>query len=172
MRAILPEPSEHPFVDTGVLFDFLVWRFCKETETSFPGCLPDNSAMIDCMKALHWYFDRHKPIHTSPHVIAEIHGLVKARAKWKEPRVSTFWQFAQEELARFRLEEHLVELAKMNREDLGAFGPTDVSVLELAVQEGRTVILEDGALSRRLTQEQIRVLTRWDVLMVWNESTA
>ena len=60
----------------------------------------------------------------------------------------------------------------MNREDLGTFGPTDVSILEIAFQEGHTVIAEDGALSRRLTQEQIRVLTRWDIFKVWQESSA
>ena len=172
MRPSLTDPPEHPIVDTGVLFDFLLWRFCDETRTPLPGCFPDYSAMTDCMQALHWYFDKHKPIHTSPHVIAEIHGLVKSRAQWKGRRVSTFWQFSQEELARFRLEEHLVELARMNREDLGTFGPTDASILEIAVEEGRAVIADDDALRRRLTQEQIRVLNRWDILKVWQESTA
>lgn len=172
MRPILTEPPEHPIVDTTVLFDFLLWRFCAETRTPLPGCFPDYSAMTDCMRAVQWYFEKHKPIHTSPHVIAEIHGLVKSRAQWKGRRVSTFWQFAQEELARFRIEEHLVELAGMNREDLATFGPTDVSILEIAVEEGRAVIADDGALRRRLTQEQIRVLNRWDILKVWQESTA
>ncbi len=172
MRPALPEPPEHPIVDTTVLFDFLLLRFCFETKTLLPGCIPDNSTMTDSMEALRWYFGKHKPIHTSPHIIAEIHGLLKARAKWKEPRVSTFWKFAQEELARFQLEEHLVELAGMNREDLGAYGPSDVSIVEIAVREGYNVIAEDGALNRRLAQEQIRVLTRWDILKVWQESSA
>jgi rRNA-processing protein FCF1 len=119
------------------------------------------------MQALNWFLDRYKPIYTSPHVIAEINGLLKARAKWKEPRLSAFWQFAQEELIKLVLKEHLIELVTMNREDLGEFGPTDDSILELAARTGRAVITEDGALGGRLKRGQIRVLNRWEIFAHW-----
>jgi hypothetical protein len=66
------------------------------------------------MQALYWYLDKAKPIHTSPHVIAEIHGLLQARADWHGPRLSAFWRFAQGELTRLMLDEHLIKLVKMH----------------------------------------------------------
>jgi hypothetical protein len=74
----------NPVIDSNVLLDFLLWRFCVESRTPFPACISDTSAENDTMRALDWYLDKAKPIHTSPHVIAEIHGLVKARAQRSE----------------------------------------------------------------------------------------
>jgi rRNA-processing protein FCF1 len=169
MAALPPELPPGPVVDTNILFDFLLWRFCMDAGTRLPTCLDDTFAAETSRRALQWYFEGANPIHTSPHVIAEIHGLIKARAGWREPRVSEFWQYAQAELVRLRLSEHLVELVNMNREDLGKFGPTDDSILELATHTGRVVITEDGALRGRLTEGEIRVLSRWEIFAHWQE---
>jgi rRNA-processing protein FCF1 len=157
----------NPVIDSNVLLDFLAWRFCVETKTPFPERMPDTSAENDTMRALDWYLDKAKPIHTSPHVIAEIHGLVQARFGWHGLRLSAFWRFAQEELTRLMLDEHLIKLVKMRPEDLAEFGPTDDSILELAAQTGGAVVTGEGDLRGRLTKDQIRVLDRYEILAVW-----
>lgn len=172
MPYTLHELPKHPLIDTTVLFDFLLWRFCVDSKTPFPECISDNFSKESVRRALHWYLDSAKPIHTSPHVIAEIHGLVQARADWHGSRLSAFWRFAQEELARLSLDEHLVKLVEMNREYLGTFGPTDDSILELATQTGRAVVTEDHPLRGRLTQEQIRALDCHEILALWQEWNA
>ena len=162
----------NPVIDSNVLLDFLLWRFCVETRTPLPACISDTATGNDTMRALDWYLDKAKPIHTSPHVIAEIHGLVKARAHWHGPRLSAFWRFAQEELTRLMLDEHLIKLVKMHPQDLAQFGPTDDSILEVAAQTGRAVVTGEGDLRGRLTKDQIRVLDRYEILALWQGRNA
>jgi len=56
----------NPVIDSNVLFDFLLWRFCVETETRFPGCISDTPAENDTMRALYWYLDEAKPSQFTP----------------------------------------------------------------------------------------------------------
>lgn len=163
------ELPRNPVIDTNVLFDFLLRRFCVETRTPFPGCISDSPAEEDKMRALDSYLRQAKPILTSPHVIAEIHGLVQARAHWRGPRLSAFWQFAQDELNRLMLDEHLIKLVNMPPEDLAALGPTDDSILELGAQKDAAVVTEDRRLRGRLTEKQIRVLDPYEILAHWQE---
>jgi len=172
MPSLLIDLPINPVIDSNVLFDFLAWRFCVETGTQFPERLPSTALAIDSMRALAWYLDKAKPIHTSPHVIAELHGLVQRRFGWHGRRLSDFWRFAQEELTRFMLEEHLIKLVKMHRQDLVEFGPTDNSILEVAVQTGGTVVTDEGDLRGRLTKDQIQVLSRYEILAHWQDRNA
>jgi rRNA-processing protein FCF1 len=172
MPSALLELPRNPVIDSNVLFDFLVWRFCIATKIRFPTCFNDNSAATDMIRALQWYFDRAKPIRTSPHVIAEIHGLAKARAEWAGPRLSEFWRFAHGELNRLSLDEHLVKLVKMRLDILEEFGPIDDSIFELATMTSAAVVTEDGRLRGRLSKEQIRVFRRDEIFAIWQEHTA
>jgi rRNA-processing protein FCF1 len=172
MPSLLIDLPINPVIDSNVLFDFLLWRYCVKIRTPFPGCLSDTSAGNDTMRALDWYLDKAKPIHTSPHVIAEINGLLQARADWHGPRLSAFWRFAQEELTRLMLDEHLIKLVKMHPQDLVEFGPTDDSILEVAVQTGRAVVTGERDLRERLTKDQIRVLDRYEILALWQDRNA
>jgi len=166
------EIFRNPVIDTSVLFDFLVWRFCVETKTAFPGCISDSAAEKDTLRALHWYLDQVKPILTSPHVIAEIHGLVQSRAGWRGARLSDFWLIAQEELRRLSLDERSIKLVNMNSENLAAFGPTDDSILQIAVQKHGTVVTGDHGLRGRLKEKQIGILDRYEILALWQEHNA
>jgi rRNA-processing protein FCF1 len=172
MPSLLIDLPINPVIDSNVLFDFLLWRYCVKTRTPFPGCLSDTSAENDTLRALDWYLDKAKPIHTSPHVIAEINGLLQARADWHGPRLSAFWRFAQEDLTRLMLDEHLIKLVKMHPQDLVEFGPTDDSILEVAVQTGRAVVTGESDLRGRLTKDQIRVLDRYEILALWQDRNA
>jgi len=167
MASLPSELPPSPVVDTNILFDFLLWRFCSDAHIRLPECLDDTAVADDSRRAPHWYLKGAKPVHASPHVIAEIHGLMKARAKWHGPRVSEFWLYAQTELARLKLAEHLIELVNMNSDDLARFGPTDDSILELSARTGRAVITDDGALRERLTRGEIPVLSRWEIVAHW-----
>jgi rRNA-processing protein FCF1 len=173
MPSAITELSE-PLVDTNVMFDFLLWRFCIANQTPLPGCISDYFSTEVSRKALLWYLDEAKPIHTSPHVIAEINGLVRGKTGWRkdQTRLSKFWRFAKEELARLQLSEHLLEVAEMNGDDLGAFGPTDCAILQLAIPMDGVVVTEDGDLRRRILKEGIRVLSCKDILDLWQKSNA
>jgi rRNA-processing protein FCF1 len=70
------------------------------------------------------------------------------------------------------LEEHLIKLVKMHRQDLVEFGPTDNSILEVAVQTGGTVVTDEGDLRGRLTKDQIQVLSRYEILAHWQDRNA
>lgn len=69
MPSLLIDLPINPVIDSNVLLDFLLWRFCVKTRTPSPGCLSDTAAENDTMRALDWYLDQAKPIHTSPHVM-------------------------------------------------------------------------------------------------------
>jgi rRNA-processing protein FCF1 len=169
MPSAISEPPVNPVVDTNVLFDFLLWRFCADTKTPTPSCLSDYFSAEITRNALQWYLDKAKPIHTLPHVIAEINGLVKGKTGWRKDRarLSEFWRFSQKEMAGLLLDEHLVRVAEMNGDDLGAFGPTDCAILELAKRTGRAVVTEDRDLRGRLTQDQIEALNCSEILALW-----
>jgi rRNA-processing protein FCF1 len=169
MLCTLSELPKNPLVDTNVLFEFLVWRFCLDAEIPIPGNASRYLSTDDLKGALHWYFDKAKPIQTSPHVIAEIHGLVQSRAGWRGPRLSAFWRFAQEELARLRLEEDLVKVVKMDGPSLQSFGSADTSILELAARTRGVVVTEEGDLSGRLMRQEIKVLSCYGILALWQE---
>ena len=70
------------------------------------------------------------------------------------------------------LDEHLIKLVKMHPQDLAEFGPTDESILEVAVQTGRAVVSGERDLRGRLTKDQIRVLNRYDILALWQDRNA
>lgn len=171
-------PPKSPIVDTNLLFEFLVWRFFEQIkgagESSTPGKrfvfqhLPDSRTR----EAFLWYVSSVEPIETSPHVIAEIHGLARSRARdyLKPPRLGTFWKFVKEELAQLRLEERFVPLEEMDTGHLQSVGPTDTSLLQRAAQSGRTLLTEDGELRGRCVAQGIKVLTCSEVLAHWQES--
>jgi rRNA-processing protein FCF1 len=154
------------------MFDFLLWQFCMANQTPLPGCISNYFSLEVSRKALQWYLDEAKPIHTSPHVIAEINGLVRGKTGWRKDRtrLSEFWRFAKEGLARLQLSEHLVEVADMNGDDLEAFSPTDCAILQLAIPRDGVVVTEDGALRDRLKREQIQVLGCSEILALWQKS--
>ena len=66
----------------------------------------------------------------------------------------------------------MIKLVEMRPEDLAEFGPTDDSILEVAAQTGRAVVTGDRELGGRLTQEQIRVIDRYEILAHWQKQVA
>ncbi len=159
-----------PLVDTSLLFPFLVWRFSEieGIRLDTPLLAPITSDHL--RKALLWYLDIGKPIQTSPHVIAEIHGLLKSRARWKGARLESFWEFAKGELSRLGLQEMIVTVAEMELKTLRALGPTDAAILALGKRAGTVVLAEDGPLRAECARQEISVLSCSAVFAEWQKS--
>jgi tetrahydromethanopterin S-methyltransferase subunit H len=162
-------------IDTSLLFPFLIWQFSQFAHISVDHSVLAPITSVHLQEALRWYLDFAKPIRTSPHVIAEIHGLVKSRAKWKGARVGDFWRFAHDKLSSLGLQEELVRVEDMEVEALAEFGPTDASILTLAnltlAKKRRTVVLtEDPHLRGKCALQEISVLSCWDVLAEWQKN--
>jgi rRNA-processing protein FCF1 len=172
MRSSFSPLPKSPLVDTNLLFDYLVWRFW--TQASPPGAepMPRRLSTPDLKEAFRWYFDLAKPIQTSPHVIAEIQGLAKSRLGWYGEKLASFWRFAQRELARLRLQEDLIRIVEMDTDDLPTFGPTDTSLLALAARFDGLVLTDDGDLTRRCDEKQIRVWGSSEILAEWQTRVA
>jgi len=169
--------AKTPIIDTNLLFEFLVWRFFEE--------IPEDEAVSASTRpfsfqylssdelrvAFQWYVSRAKPIETSPHVIAEIHGLaLGSKAHLRAPRLAAFWSFAKEELAQLGMEEHFVRVAEMDTNHVQVVGPTDTSLLQRAQQSGRTLLTGDRELRGRCIEHRVKVIDCWDVLACWQES--
>jgi rRNA-processing protein FCF1 len=162
-----------PVVDTNILFDFLVWRFHTETHT---GIHPSLSGHLSSkpLDGLKWFLDAAKPIQTTFHVVAELHGLTKKKTQkkpeWTSLTRGSFWRFVREELTQIQLAEHPVRITDMNPEDLAQLGPTDASILALAMRLDAVVLTEDGPLGERCTAREIRVLNYDEVLGLWKQN--
>jgi len=160
-----------PLVYTDVLFGFVLWQFSiKFPEIQFKRSAlgPLQSGLLG--KPLLWYFKLAKPLQTSPHVIAEIHGWAMSRAHLYRPALGYFWSLAHEELIRFGLEEELIRFAEMKLETLRSFGPTETAILALAKRPGGVVLTEDGRLRGECAHQEISVLSCSDVLAEWQEN--
>ncbi|HME00200.1 MAG TPA: hypothetical protein VKM93_23070 [Terriglobia bacterium] len=155
-RTYSPLPQS-PIVDTNILFDHLVWRFHTETRTALHLSLLQYLAAMP-LDVLRRYLDAAMPIQTSFHVVAELYGLTKKKPDWSGPTRESFWRFAREELLGIELREHGVPIEEMNPEDLALLGPTDASILVLAVKLEASVLTIDGSLRGRCVRRGIEVL--------------
>jgi rRNA-processing protein FCF1 len=60
---------------------------------------------------------------------------------------------------------------EMDTEELAQLGPTDASILVLAIRLNAVVLTEDGPLKDRCTEREIRVLNYDGVSRLWMQST-
>jgi hypothetical protein len=161
-----------PLVDANLLFDYLAWRFSAQADPPIQEPNLQRLSNPELKKAFGWYLDLAKPIQTSPHVIAEIQGLAKSRLGWHGERLASFWRFAQRELARLRLQEDLIRIVDMDRNDLPPFGPTDTSLLALAARSDSLVLTDEGGLRGRCYEKQIKVWGSYEILAEWQTRVA
>lgn len=157
----------NPIVDTGPLFDFLLWRFSESFEilTLLSGLRYLRTRTYK--KSIQWYFTVAKPITTCPEVIAEVHR--HAEGILRGSRLGDFWRFAQKELIELGLSEKLVELIQMDGDTLSSLGPTDTALLHLSRQIRQPVLTEDGKLATKCRGWELPVLSVTDVVAYWQE---
>jgi len=162
-----------PLIYTDVLFAFVLWRFSiKFPKIHFKPSALGPLQSVHLREPLLWYFKRVKPLQTSPHVIAEMHGWAMSRSKagLRRPALGYFWRLAQEELTRLGLEEGLIRVTDMELETLRSFGPIETAILTLAKRQGTVVLTEDGRLRGECAHQEISVLSCSDVLAEWQEN--
>ena len=117
----LAHPPRNPLVDANILYEYLLWRFLSSRRLPVEEELFNYLTSLHLRDALRWYLEFAKPVRTSPHVIAEVHGLLQSRARWHGSKLSDFWGFTQGELTRLGTLEEFQPIVKMNRDDLRSF---------------------------------------------------
>lgn len=170
LQTIVETIPRNPIVDTGPLFDFLLWRFSDSFRV--PSLLSQLRYLINdpYKRSVQWYFTVSKPITTSPEVIAEIH--LHAERKLNRPHLGRFWKFAQEQLRELGLSEKLVELLQMDGNILSSLGPTDTALLHIAAVSthlNKPVFTEDAQLAGKCRERQVSVLRIAEVLSIWQQ---
>ncbi len=160
----------NPIVDTGPLFEFLLWRFSESfripTLLSGLRYLKTDTSK----KSVQWYFTVAKPITTCPEVIAEVHR--HAEGILRGSRLGDFWRLAQKELTELGLGEKLVELVQMDGDILSFFGPTDTALLHIGLLSrnfNQPVFTEDHELARECRKKGVSVLRIPEVLSIWQQ---
>lgn len=157
----------NPIVDTGPLFDFLLWRFSDSLNIKTSRLRYLNTDLYK--KSTHWYLTIAKP-KTCPEVIAEIHR--HALSSLKGRRLGEFWRFAQQELITLGLSEQLVTVAEMDSQTLSSLGPTDTALLQIAStapDSSQPVMTEDTHLAGQCRKKQVKVLRITDVVGMWQQ---
>jgi len=160
----------NPIVDTGPLFDFLLWRFSDFSKTPTLLCKLRYLTNDPRKEAVKWYFTKAKPITTCPEVIAEIHRHAEDRLR--APHLGNFWRLAQTELTELGLNEKLVELVQMDRDTLSYFGPTDTALFQLVSSShspSQPIFTVDANLAGQCRKKQVRVLGIDEVLSIWQQ---
>jgi len=172
MGSSLSALPRNPLVDANLLLDYLAWRFSAQATRAFPEPNLQHLSTPNLKDAFSWYLEFAKPIRTSPHVIAEIHGLAKSRLGWYDARLESFWRFAQQELARLLLQEQLVRVVEMDTDDLPSFGPTDTSLLSMASGSDSLLLTDERELRGRRDRAQIRTWGIYEILAEWQRHVA
>jgi hypothetical protein len=163
----------HPIVDTGPLFDFLLWQYSASSRMKTLLSKLKYLRNDSYQKSVSWYFSFAKPITTCPEVIAEIHR--HAEEKLEHRNLGGFWRFAQGELKELRLSEELIELVRMDGETLFSHGPTDTALLNIALLSlsrdlNQPVFTVDRKLAGECRRKEVRVLDIAEVLSIWQQN--
>lgn len=161
----------HPIVDTGLLFDFLLWQFSDSFR--IPTLLSKLRYLTNDFyrKSVRWYFTNAKPVTTCPEVVAEIHH--HAESIWRGSYLGDFWRFAQKELIELGLNEEMVKLVQMDADTLSSFGPTDTALLRIASLSpnfSQPIFIADGRLAGQCRKKELNVLGIADVLSIWQQN--
>lgn len=160
----------NPIVDTGPLFDFLIWKFSETAKLEYLIGKLSYLKSDSLRRATQWYLGFANPILICPEVIAEINGLARSRAKLSNSQMGLFWTFSQKELLELGIDEKMIKLMDMDSDILKSYWPIDTAIFHLAQREeniGKPVFTEDGRLRNFCVQKEIKVLRVYDVLVLW-----
>ena len=145
-------------VDTGPLFDFLLWKYSvrfKQEDKFIPKLQCLNTS--DLIVSMEWFLEKAKPILTSPGVIAEVHR--HAQGHLKGASLGDFWKIAQEILQALGLQEQLCQFSELDEEELTKFYPVDTSLIEITRRENRVLLTSDMKLEGYCRTNRISVLS-------------
>ena len=85
---------------------------------------------------------------TTSHVVGELQGLQNSRLRLRDARLKLFWRKSMDYLKAKNLDERLICLLGMHerdrsREGVCIVGPSDMGLIELALQEGCVLLTDD-----------------------------
>jgi rRNA-processing protein FCF1 len=105
-----------------------------------------------------------RPIRTTPHVIAEIHGLAKSRFGLHSQHLSSFWRHSITFLLTNGLDESLVRLVDLRdfNEVVCELGPIDSSIIHLAHMDGGVLLTTDTRLGGRARDRGVSVMSDYE----------
>lgn len=161
-RSTRPFPNEKIVVDTGVLFTALVLNFVrmiqvpKEKRQAIleravaPYLLRDSNLREAFLRR---FLQEIRPLRTTAHTIAEIHGLAKTKSRLAlhSADLATFWRYSIDFLLATHLDESLVRLTELKdlKEIVCELGPSDTAIIHLAHIEGAVLLTTDAKLMER-----------------------
>jgi hypothetical protein len=148
-------------VDTGPIWEIVLYR--AVTELGFTGLSRNLTHFLspEAYENCGSFLSAFGKKTTSASVVAEIYRQVQKT----EPRGhEQLWEQVYEEFERMGMAEDVVNLLDMDSDLVTHFGPTDVSLIEIARRnlDQKPVIL---TLDRRLHAECMRALVRSDLLI-------
>lgn len=148
-------------VDTSTLFNALVLTLVEKSAEPHRKVILEASALSTYLansasrqKAFLQFFRSIPTILTTPHVIAEVNGLLK-KGQVKGARHRAFWTHAMEFMNAKALDErHSLRLLDMFidgalKERVCEIGPVDTTLIDLARNEGCALLTDDQTLGWR-----------------------
>lgn len=168
-------PNRKVVVDTGALLTALVLNFVrmiqaprhKQEEILNKAIAPYLRQNPGLRNAYLARFSREiRPLRTTPHVIAEIHGLAKAKSRLNlhSQDLSSFWRHSIDFLLANNLDEALVRLIDLKdlSELVCEIGPSDTAIIHLAHIEGALLLTTDGRLLGRARAQGVVVMSDYE----------
>jgi hypothetical protein len=151
-------------VDTGPLFDLLLFRFWSEQGR------PIDENRLACRKQFNvspkeisQFLGRHQGIIVVPGVFVEIgrlarDELIHTAKQSKEPPLGRFWRAATREFRQMGIEERWASFLSLDQTLVEEFGPTDTALIRCSQETGEErvpILTHDHPLHGKCRRQQI-----------------
>lgn len=162
--------AEQLILDTGALWEYFVRSYQSVHRTSWllakcHFCVLTDETLFDGFREM---LGRKRGwLLTVPGVIAELQGHARraehgAPDRRQTPFQKTFWELVQQEMRQLKFNEDICRVVDMDPTCLGAFGPVDTSLLNVAKSRigghhSCIMLVSDGDLFGRCRADQIPV---------------
>lgn len=139
--------NRHVVLDTGPLLEFLIRRYEREFNRSWPDRTVQFFALghpADVKTFAQFLLANRGLVKTTAGVVAELHRRVQAAGQ--QVVGPGFWDLATREFGQLRIEERALPLRLLSPPIVAELGPVDAGVLEVArslVREGRRATVLD-----------------------------
>ena len=155
-------------IDTGPLWDFLLMRCVRElgwqSVVSMLRANKQHTFNTDLYeRKVTGFLSAHKPIYTTPGVIAEING----DANDFKGKKSTFWTLARNELLQLGIDDKFIKFAEIQSQRIIDLGYVDASLIEIAIKEYSykcTILTDDDGLLKKCKSANIHTICTYEII--------
>jgi hypothetical protein len=143
-------------VDTGPIWELVLYRAVKELSFASLGRDLKHFVSSEAYENCGSFLSSFKKRTTSAAVVAELYLKIRGTQQNGHPQL---WNLVYEEFRSMSMDEDVVKLLDMQADLVAKYGPTDVSLIEIARQnlDQKPVILTlDGRLRDACLKAQIR----------------